>query len=95
MSFLNMTRQDLIDDLGAPLREMDDGRDGYILVFSGDGVFEYNANKFGGSVPELQCYMDNAGYCYDVKTTNTRTSGISAGKTIVFVIVLVGILGLL
>ncbi len=87
-----MSHEELINEFGAPIREMSNGDNGYILVFSGQNVFDYQANKFGGSLPELQCYMDNNGYCYDVVTTNTQTRATSVGATIAFVLLLVFLL---
>ena len=95
MKFLNYSHQDLIEELGAPVREMSNGNEGYILVFSGQNVFNYQTNKFGGSLPELQCYMDNNGYCYDVVTTNTQARATSAGKTILLVVLIGCLVGLL
>ncbi len=92
MRLLNMNHEELINEFGAPIREMSNGDNGYILVFSGQNVFDYQANKFGGSLPELQCYMDNNGYCYDVVTTNTQTRATSVGATIAFVLLLVFLL---
>jgi len=94
LRLLNMNHEELINEFGAPIREMSNGDNGYILVFSGQNVFKYEANKFGGSLPELQCYMNNDGYCYDVVTKNTQTRATSAGKTIILVFLLVGLLGM-
>ena len=95
MKFLNYSHQGLIEELGAPVREMSNGNECYILVFSGQNVFNYPANKFGGSLPELQCYMDNDGYCYDVVTKNTQARATSAGKTILLVVFIGCLVGLL
>ena len=91
LSYINMTYDELIDLLGAPLREVNDGGDGYILVFSGDRAFSYRPAKLGGSVPELQCCMDKNGYCYDVVTANTQSRAVSTAKNI-GLILLLGIL---
>ena len=91
LSYINMTHEELVDLLGAPLREVNDGGEGYILVFSGDRAFSYRPNKFGASVPELQCFMDKNGYCYDVVTANTQSRAISTAKHI-GMIILLGIL---
>lgn len=86
------THQELIQLYGAPVREMSDGGDGYILVFAGERVFSYRASKFGGSVPELQCYMNADGRCYRIATANmTSDRAFSAGKTILLLLVLSGL----
>ena len=95
LRLLNMNHEELINEFGAPIREMSNGNEGYILVFSGQNVFNYQTNKFGGSLPELQCYMDNNGYCYDVVTTNTQARATSAGKTILLVVLIGCLVGLL
>ena len=92
---LNMNHEELINEFGAPIREVSNGSDGYILVFSGQNVFDYRSNKFGGSQPELQCYMDNNGYCYDVVMTNTQATATSVGRTIMLVVLLGCLLGFL
>ena len=90
--YIGMTHQQLIEKHGAPVREMSDGRDGSILVFAGERVFSYRASKYGGSVPELQCYMDADGYCYKTETANIRSArAFSAGKTILLLILLGGL----
>ena len=88
LSYINMTHEELVDLLGAPLREVNDGGEGYILVFSGDRAFSYRPSKFGASVPELQCFMDKNGFCYDVVTANTQSRAISTGKTIGLILLL-------
>lgn len=90
--FVGMTHQELIQLFGAPVREMNDGGDGYILVFAGERVFSYRASKFGGSVPELQCYMNANGRCYRIATANTTSDrAFSAGKTILLLLILSGL----
>ena len=91
LSYINMTHEELVDLLGAPLREVNDGGEGYILVFSGEGVSSSRLGKFGGSAPELQCFMDKNGYCYDVLTSNTQSRAVSTAKNI-GLILLLGIL---
>ena len=90
--FIGMTHQQLVQRHGAPVREMGDGGDGYILVFAGERVFSYRASKFGGSVPELQCYMDSDGICYKTETANIQSDrAFSAGKTILLMLILSGL----
>ena len=90
--YIGMTHQQLIQIHGAPVREMSDGGDGYILVFAGERVFSYRASKYGGSVPELQCYMDADGRCYMIDTANIRSErAFSFGKTILLLLVLSGL----
>lgn len=90
--YIGMTHQQLVQTHGAPVREMGDGGDGYILVFAGERVFSYRASKFGGSVPELQCYMDSNGVCYKTETANIRSDrAFSAGKTILLLLILSGL----
>lgn len=89
-----LTSGELISQFGAPAREMSDGRDGKILVFTGDRVFDYRASKFGGTLPELQCYMDADDVCYKYEMANMQSKKVfSAGKTILLLIFL-GILPL-
>jgi hypothetical protein len=89
---IGMTHQELIQKYGAPVREMSDGGDGHILVFAGERVFSYRASKYGGSVPELQCYMDADGKCYSTKTANIMSKrAFSFGKTILLLIILSGL----
>ena len=87
-----MSHLQLIQEFGAPAREMSDGADGTIYVFSGDRVFSYRASKFGGSVPELQCYVDSDDLCYKIETANTHSDrAFSAGKTILLLLILSGL----
>lgn len=87
-----MTHQQLVERFGAPVREMGDGGDGYILVFAGERVFSYRASKYGGSVPELQCHMDSDGICSFVQTANVESQrAFSAGKTILLLLLLGGL----
>ena len=89
-----LTSGELIAQFGAPAREMSDGRDGKILVFTGDRVFDYRASKFGGTLPELQCFMDADDVCYRYDLVNMRSKKVfSAGRTILLLIFL-GILPL-
>lgn len=89
-----LTSGELISQFGAPAREMSDGRDGKILVFTGDRVFDYRASKFGGTLPELQCFMDADDVCYRYDLVNMKSKKVfSAGRTILFLIFL-GILPL-
>lgn len=89
-----LTSGELIYQFGAPAREMSDGRYGKILVFSGDRVFDYRASKFGGTLPELQCFMDADDVCYRYELVNMKSKKVfSAGKTILLLIFL-GILPL-
>lgn len=89
-----LTSGELIARFGAPAREMSDGRDGRILVFTGDRVFDYRASKYGSSLPELQCYMGPDDLCYRYETVNMESKrAFSAGKTILLLILL-GILPL-
>ena len=88
-----LTSEELISQYGAPTREMSDGRDGKILVFTGDRVFDYSASKFGGTLPELQCFMDADDVCYKCELANMQSSRVfSAGKTILLIILLLGII---
>ena len=90
--YIGMTHQQLVQTHGAPVREMGDGGGGYILVFAGERVFSYRASKFGGSVPELQCYMNSDGVCYKTETANIRSDrAFSAGKTILLLLILSGL----
>lgn len=87
-----MTHQQLIERFGAPVREMSDGGDGYILVFAGERVFSYRASKYGGSVPELQCFMDSDGICSYVQPVNVDSRrAFSAGRTILLLLLLSGL----
>lgn len=89
-----LTSGELIAQFGAPTREVSDGRDGRILVFTGDRVFDYRASKFGGTLPELQCFMDADDVCYRYEMANMESKkAFSAGKTILLLIFL-GILPL-
>lgn len=84
-----LTSGELIAKYGAPAREMSDGRDGRILVFTGDKVFNYPASKFGGTLPELQCYLDVEDICYRFETTNMESRKVfSFGKTLLLLILL-------
>lgn len=92
IQYNGMTHQQLVERFGAPVREMGDGGDGYILVFSGERVFSYRASKYGGSVPELQCHMDADGICSFVQTANVDSRrAFSAGKTILLLLILSGL----
>ena len=80
---------ELISQFGAPAREMSDGRDGKILVFTGDRVFNYRASKFGGTLPELQCFMDADDVCYKYEMANMESKKVfSFGKTLLLLILL-------
>ena len=84
-----LTSGELISQFGAPAREMSDGRDGKILVFTGDRVFDYRASKFGGTLPELQCFMAANDTCYRYEMVNMRSKKVfSAGRTILLLIFL-------
>ena len=90
--YIGMSHQQLVQIFGAPAREMSDGGDGYILVFAGERVFSYRASKFGGSIPEMQCYMDADGRCKLIKTANIKSErAFSAGKTILLLLILSGL----
>ena len=90
----SLTSGELIAQFGAPAREMSDGRGGRILVFTGDRVFDYRASKFGGSLPELQCFMDTDDICYRYELVNMKSKKVfSAGRTILLLII-IGILPL-
>lgn len=92
IQYNGMTHQELVERFGAPVREMGDGGDGYILVFAGERVFSYRASKYGGSIPELQCYMDSDGICSYVQTANVESHrAFSAGKTILLLLLLGGL----
>lgn len=92
IQYNGMTHQQLVERFGAPVREMGDGGDGYILVFAGERVFSYRASKYGGSVPELQCHMDSDGICSFVQTANVESQrAFSAGKTILLLLLLGGL----
>ncbi|MBQ3722915.1 MAG: hypothetical protein II851_04320 [Bacteroidales bacterium] len=91
LSYINMTHEELVDLLGAPLREVNDGGEGYILVFSGDSVSSTRPKQNGASAPEIKCFMDKNGYCYDVLTSNTQSRAVSTAKNI-GMIILLGIL---
>ena len=84
-----LTSGELIAQFGAPAREMSDGRDGKILVFTGDRVFDYRASKFGGTLPELQCFMDADDVCYRYEMANMQSKKVfSFGKTLLLLILL-------
>lgn len=90
--YVGMTHQQLVQQFGAPVRELSDGGDGSILVFAGERVFSYRASKYGGSVPEIQCFMNSDGKCYDVQTTNIYSErAFSFGKTILLLLLLSGL----
>lgn len=84
-----LTSGELISEFGAPAREMSDGKDGKILVFTGDKVFDYQASKFGGTLPELQCFMDADDVCYRYEMVNMQSKKVfSFGKTLLLLILL-------
>ena len=61
---------------------------------TGDRVFDYRASKFGGSLPELQCFMDTDDICYRYELVNMKSKKVfSAGRTILLLII-IGILPL-
>lgn len=84
-----LTSGELITQFGAPARDMSDGRDGKILVFTGDRVFDYRASKFGGTLPELQCFMDADDVCYKCEMANMQSKKVfSFGKTLLLLVLL-------
>ena len=84
------TYQELVRKYGAPNRTVDDGEGGYIAVFTGSKVFQYNSSKFGSAVPELQCYMDGeTDICYRHEVVNAESRGVfSPGKTLLMLLLL-------
>lgn len=87
----NKSYQELVNMYGAPVRIFSDGVNGYVAVFSGTNVFDYNVSKFGGTTPELQCYIENdTNICYKHKFANLRADNVfNPGLTVLLLLALI------
>lgn len=95
-TYVGLSHRELVQRLGAPILEISDGGDGYILVFEGNKeLFDYSswyATK-SKTLPKAQFYMNPDGVCYKVQVSNTDSvKRISVGGTIALVLVLLVIL---
>ena len=91
-SFVGKTHQELVQELGAPISDVSDGSNGYILIFEGNReLFNYSDRYVAKSstLPKAQFYMDSNGVCYKVKAANTDAVKVtSVGGTIALVILI-------
>ena len=95
-TYVGLSHRELVQRLGAPISEISDGGDGYILVFEGNKeLFDYSswyATK-SKTLPKAQFYMNQDGVCYKVQVSNTDSvKRIRVGGTIALVLVLLVIL---
>lgn len=91
-TYVGLSHQELVQRLGAPISEISDGGDGYILVFEGNKeLFDYSswyATK-SKTLPKAQFYMTPDGVCYKVQVSNTDpVKRISVGGTIALVLLI-------
>jgi len=68
------THAEIIQEFGAPDRELSDGADGLILVYESfssnvSGHTIYTSREF------IEFYLDADGSCYDVRTNGQRRDG--------------------
>ena len=91
-SYVGKTHQELVQELGAPISDVSDGGNGYILIFEGNReLFNYSDRYVAKSstLPKAQFFMDSNGVCYKVKTANTDSVKVtSVGGTIALVILI-------
>lgn len=91
-SYIGMTHQQLVQRLGAPISDVSDGADGYILVFEGNKqLFNYSSDyaSHSSTLPRAQFFMNSEGICYNVIATNTNpVTYTSVGGTIALVLLL-------
>lgn len=91
-TYLGITHQELVEDLGAPTEQVSDGSDGYILVYEGNRrLFTYSskyANK-SGTLPKAEFYMNADGIVQKVRADNTNSIKVtSVGGTIALVLLI-------
>lgn len=91
-SYVGLTHQELVRRLGAPISDVSDGGDGYILVFEGNReIFEYS-NRYAAkssTLPKAQFYMNADGVCYKARASNTDSVRVtSVGGTILVVLLI-------
>lgn len=91
-SYVGLTHQELVRRLGAPISDVSDGGDGYILVFEGNReIFEYS-NRYAAkssTLPKAQFYMNADGICYKARASNTDSVRVtSVGGTILVVLLI-------
>lgn len=95
-SYVGLTHQQIVQQLGAPVADVSDGGDGYILVFEGNKeLFQYSDRYSAKSstLPKAQFYMNADGVCYQVKAANTNSVRVtSVGGTILLVLLILLIL---
>ena len=91
-TYLGITHQELVEDLGAPTEQVSDGSDGYILVYEGNRrLFSYSskyANK-SATLPKAEFYMNADGIVQKVRADNTNSIKVtSVGGTIALVLLI-------
>ena len=90
-SYVGLTHQQIVQQLGAPMADVSDGGVGYILVYEGSrDLFLYSSRYAKASkLPQAQFYMDSGGVCYKVLATNTDPVRVtSVGGTIALVLLI-------
>lgn len=91
-SYVGMTHEALVQRLGAPISDVSDGGDGYILVFEGNREIFHYSDRYAAkssTLPKAQFYMNSDGVCYKVRTANTDAIRVtSVGGTIALVLLL-------
>lgn len=92
-SYIGMTHHQLVRLLGAPMAEISDGGNGYILVFEGNSeIFDYSSRYVAHSstLPKAEFYMNSDGICYQVRTANTDpVTSTNVGLTIFLLLLLI------
>lgn len=94
--YVGYTHQQIVEELGAPTNRVEDGGDGYILVYDGSrDIFDYSdkyANK-SATLPKAQFYMNSRDICTRVRADNTDSiKVISVGGTIALVLLILVII---
>lgn len=95
-TYVGLTHQELVQQLGAPISNVSDGGNGYVLIFEGNKeLFDYSSRYAtkSNTLPKAQFYMNEDGVCYKVRASNTdAVKATSIGGTIALVLIILLIL---